>query len=67
MVIGYIEEKKKVEEVKALLNQGWRTLMMDRKYDDVIAIGEKVLQMDPHNSEARSLIASARNEKKATD
>ncbi|MCI0611777.1 protein kinase [bacterium] len=63
MVIGYIEEKKKVEEVKTLLNQGWRTLMMDRKYDEVIQIGEKVLTMDPHNSEARSLIASARNEK----
>jgi serine/threonine protein kinase len=67
MVIGYIEEKKKVEEVKTLLNQGWRTLMMDRKYDDVIAIGEKVLEMDPHNSEAQSLITSARNEKKAAD
>jgi eukaryotic-like serine/threonine-protein kinase len=67
MVIGYIEEKKKVEEVRSLLNQGWRTLMMDRKYDDVIAIGEKVLQLDPHNSEARSLVASARNEKKAAD
>jgi serine/threonine protein kinase len=63
MVIGYIEEKKKVEEVRTLLNQGWRTLMMDRKYDEVIQIGEKVLTMDPHNSEARSLIASARNEK----
>lgn len=66
MVIGYIEEKKKVEEVKALLNQGWRALMMDRKYDDVIEIGEKVLKMDPHNSEARSLIASARKEKETT-
>ncbi len=64
MVIGYIEEKKKVEEVKTLLNQGWRTLMMDRKYDEAIQIGERVLQMDPHNSEARSLIASAQNEKK---
>ena len=64
MVIGYIEEKKKVEEVKALLNQGWRTLMMDRKYDEVIQIAEKVLQMDPHNSDAQSLIASARKEKK---
>jgi serine/threonine protein kinase/outer membrane protein assembly factor BamD (BamD/ComL family) len=63
MVIGYIEEKKKVEEVRTLLNQGWRALMMDRKYDEVIQIGEKVLTMDPHNSEARSLIASARNEK----
>ncbi len=63
MVIGYIEEKKKVEEVRTLLNQGWRTLMMDRKYDEVIEIGEKVLQMDPHNSEAQSLIASARKEK----
>jgi tetratricopeptide (TPR) repeat protein len=63
MVIGYIEEKKKVEEVKSLLNQGWRTLMMDRKYDEVIEIGEKILKMDPHNSEARSLIASARKER----
>jgi serine/threonine-protein kinase len=67
MVIGYIQEKKKVEEVKTLLNQGWRTLMMDRKYDEVIQIGEKVLEMDPQNSEAQSLIASARNEKKAAD
>jgi tetratricopeptide (TPR) repeat protein len=67
MVIGYIQEKKKVEEVKTLLNQGWRTLMMDRKYDEVIQIGEKVLQMDPYNNEARSLIASARNEKKIED
>ncbi len=63
MVIGYIEEKKKVEEVKTLLNQGWRALMMDRKYDEVIQIGEKVLTLDPHNSEARSLIASAKSEK----
>lgn len=66
MVIGYIEEKKKVEEVKSLLNQGWRTLMMDRKYDEVIQIGEKVLKMDPHNSEAQSLITSARKEKETS-
>jgi hypothetical protein len=39
--------------------------MMDRKYDEVIQIGEKVLTMDPHNSEARSLISSARKEKEA--
>ncbi|HEY7161507.1 MAG TPA: hypothetical protein VH815_09620, partial [Acidobacteriota bacterium] len=63
MVIGNIEEKKKVEEVRALLNQGWRTLMMDRKYDEVIEIGEKVLKIDPNNSEARSLIGSARKER----
>lgn len=67
MVIGYIQEKKKVEEVKTLLNQAWRTLMMDRKYDEVIQIGEKVLEMDPQNSEARSLITSARSEKKAAE
>lgn len=67
MVISYIEEKKKVEEVRQLLNLGWRTLMMDRKYDDVIEIGEKVLQMDPHNSEAQSLITSARKEKSVED
>ena len=41
MVISYIEEKKKVEFVKQLLNLGWRTLMMDRKYDDAIQIGER--------------------------
>jgi eukaryotic-like serine/threonine-protein kinase len=63
MVIGSIKEKKKGEEIRTLLNQGWRTLMMDRKYDEVIQIGEKVLEMDPHNSEARSLITSAQKEK----
>jgi len=66
MVIGNIEEKKKLEEVSSLLNQGWRSLMMDRKYDEVIQIAEKVLKMDPNNSEARSLITSARKEKETS-
>jgi serine/threonine-protein kinase len=63
MVISYIGEKKKVELVKQLLNLGWRTLMMEHKYDEAIQIGENVLSMDPHNGEAKSLVASARKEK----
>jgi tetratricopeptide (TPR) repeat protein len=63
MVISYIGEKKKVELVKQLLNLGWRTLMMDHKYDEAIQIGENVLDMDPNNGEAKSLVASARKEK----
>lgn len=63
MVISYIGEKKKVELVKQLLNLGWRTLMMDHKYDEAIQIGENVLNMDPNNGEAKSLVASARKEK----
>ncbi len=63
MVISYIGEKKKVELVKQLLNLGWRTLMMEHKYDEAIQIGENVLSMDPNNGEAKSLVASARKEK----
>ncbi len=63
MVLAYISEKLRVEEVKQLLNTGWRKFMMDKEYDEVIRIGEKILAIDPGNNEAGSLIQSARKEK----
>lgn len=62
MVIEHINEKMKQEEIKHLLNLGWRTLMMDRKFDEVIQIAEKILILDASNSEANSLISAARKE-----
>ncbi|PWT90901.1 MAG: hypothetical protein C5B54_06310 [Acidobacteria bacterium] len=63
MVLAYIGEKLRVEEVKQLLNTGWRIFMMDKQYDEVIRIAEKILTLDPSNGEAVSLIQSARKEK----
>lgn len=62
MVLSYITEKLRAEEIKQLLNLGWRTLMMDRQYEEVIRIAEKILVLDPKNSEALSMINAARKE-----
>jgi serine/threonine protein kinase len=62
MVLGSIEEKHRAEEARELLNLGWRTLMMDRNFDEVIRIGQQILSLDPSNPEASSLIASAKKE-----
>lgn len=66
MVISYIEEKMRGEEVSQLLNDGWRVLMMDRNYDQVMQIAEKVLKLDPENGEAKSLMLNARKGKPST-
>lgn len=62
MVIAHINGKLREEQVSELMNLGWRTLMMDRHYEEVIRIAEKILVMDPENTEAQSLITAARNE-----
>jgi eukaryotic-like serine/threonine-protein kinase len=62
MVIAHIEQKIRGEEIKQLLNLGWRTLMMDRQFEEVIRIGEKILSLDPENAEAKSLISQAQKE-----
>jgi Flp pilus assembly protein TadD len=64
MVISYIEDKLKTEEIAQLLNDGWRLLMMDRNFEQVIRVAETILQRDPKNAEAQSLLASALKEKK---
>ena len=63
MVIAYIGEKLRFEEIAQMLNEGWRMLMMERNYDAVIQLCEKILSMDSRNSEANSLLASAHREK----
>src|SRR5437667_12790598 len=60
MVLDYIGVKVRKEEIAQLLNQGWKMLMMDQQYDDFIRIAEQILGMDPQNTEARSLITTAR-------
>jgi tetratricopeptide (TPR) repeat protein len=63
MVLARIQEKMRLEEIRRqLLNEGWRTLMMDRNFDGVIRIAEKILQLDPNNSEAKSLLSQGRKE-----
>jgi serine/threonine-protein kinase len=62
MVIEHITGKLREEQVSELMNLGWRTLMMDRNYEEVVRIAEKILAMDPENTEAQSLITAARNE-----
>lgn len=62
MVLSRIEEKIKTEEIRQLLNQGWRTLMMDKQFEEVIRIAEKILELDPENAEARSLISHAQKD-----
>lgn len=63
MVISYVEEKLQTEQVGQLLNDGWRILMMDHNYDEVIRIAERVLKADPKNAEAKSLMSNAQKGK----
>lgn len=63
MVITYIEDKMRGAEVNQLLNDGWRILMMDHNYDEVARIAEKILNVDPNNQEAKSLMINARKGK----
>jgi tetratricopeptide (TPR) repeat protein len=62
MVLGRIQEKLRLEEIRHLLNEGWRTLMMDKNFDEVVRIAEKILELDPDNAEGRSLLSQARKD-----
>lgn len=62
MVIEHISGKLREEQISELMNLGWRTLMMDRNYEEVVRIAEKILTMDPENTEAQSLVTAARTE-----